>query len=392
MSQRHEFVRLAHQGRHPITELCVAFGISEKTGHKWLARFATEGIAGLADHSHAPHTPPHQLSPGVAEAILTLRATKPTWGPRKLRAFLARTQPAITWPATSTIGALLLRHGLVRRHQRPGGGPRRWMPLDQPLTMPTAPNDVWTADFKGEFHLGSGPYCFPLTVADAHSRFLVGCTALLSTASDPAQVVFTRHFRAYGLPRVIRSDNGTPFASSLALSRLSTLAVWWIRLGIRPERIAPGCPQENGQHERMHKTLKAEATRPPQQTLARQQARFDHFRQEYNTERPHDALALQTPASCYTPSPRELPRRLPPLEYPPNVDVRRVTSNGHFRWHGGWIWLTRVLAGQDIACEQTSLDGWTVSFGPLVLGTLHAPTRILTPESYWKLNPEQQTL
>jgi putative transposase len=386
MSQRSEFVHLAYQGRHPITELCLAFGISEKTGHKWLARFAAAGVAGLGDRSHAPHAIPHQLGAPLVAAILTLRHAHPTWGPRKLRARLVDTRPEMPWPATSTIGALLHRRGLVRPRRRPGGGPARWAPLDHPLTVAAGPNDVWTTDFKGEFRLRAGPYCYPLTVLDAHSRFLLGCTALGSTASAPAQCVFTRLFRTYGLPRVIRSDNGVPFASPLALSRLSALAVWWIRLGIRPERIAPGAPQQNGAHERLHKTLKAEATRPPQLTPARQQARFDHFRQEYNTERPHEALGLRPPARCYTPSSRPFPHRLPAPEYPPQVEIRRVQTNGYIKWHSAAVWLTRALVGQDVGLEQITLDAWTVSFGPLVLGTVDARARSFTPESYWKLD------
>jgi transposase InsO family protein len=328
---------------------------------------------------------PHQLAASLTEAILALRAAHPTWGPRKLRARLVDTRPDRPWPATSTIGTLLSRRGLVRPHRRPGGGPARWAPLDQALTFAATPNDVWTTDFKGEFRLGTGPYCFPLTVLDAQSRFLLGCTALGSTASAPTQGVFTRLFHTYGLPRVIRSDNGVPFASPLALRRLSTLAVWWIRLGIRPERIAPGAPQQNGAHERLHKTLKAEATRPPARTAARQQRRFDDFRREYNTERPHEALGLRPPASAYTPSRQAFPRRLPPLVYPPQVAVRRVSSSGCIKWRGAWVWLTSVLAGQDVALEQAP-DAWTISFGSLVLGTFDAPTRSFTPESYWKLD------
>ena len=390
MSQRQDFVRLAHQGPYPITELCIAFGISEKTGHKWLARFDAEGMPGLADRSHAPHTPPHQLSAALTAEILALRAAHRTWGPRKLRARLVATRPDLPWPATSTIGALLHRRGLVRSHRRPGGGPARWAPLDRPLTRATAPNDVWTADFTGEFRVGAGRYCFPLTVVDAQSRFLLGCTALGSTASAPAHVVFTRLFRTYGVPRVIRSDNGVPFASPLALCRLSALAVWWIRLGIRPERIAPGQPEQNGAHERLHKTLKAETTRPPALTLMRQQACFDRFRREYNTERPHEALGLRPPASCYTPSPRPFPPRLPPLEYPPTAEIRRVSSNGSVKWKSNFVWLTSALAGEDVALEQTTADTWTVAFGPLVLGTFDAATRHLTPESYWKLDIADQ--
>jgi putative transposase len=381
MSQRQEFIRLVHQRRHPITELCIAFGISEKTGHKWLARFAREGVAGLADRSHVPHAPPHQLSAAVRTAILKVRGQHMTWGPRKLRAVLTRTQPMVAWPATSTIGELLRREGLVRagRTRRPSSG----VPLDTGLTIASAPNELWTVDFKGEFRLGPGPYCYPLTVMDAQSRFLVGCTALLSTATTPAQVVFTRLFQRYGLPLVIRSDNGGPFASALALGRLSTLAVWWIRLGIRPERIALGQPQQNGQHERMHRTLKAEATRPPSPTLLHQQQRFDRFRREYNAERPHEALNQQPPASRYTASERRFPARLPALAYPSHLEVRRVGGNGMATWRGRHFWLTRALADQEVSFEETDTDTWTVAFGPLTLGTYHPPTNIFLPEPCW---------
>lgn len=386
MSLRLQFVQEVHRGRRSIRDACRGFAISEKTGYKWLARFATEGPDGLADRLRTRHTFAHQLTPAVAAAILALRHTHPTWGPRKLRASLERTRPRTDWPAPSTIGALLARHGLVRPRRRPGGGPARWAPLDQPLTRAQAPNEVWTTDFKGEFRLGSGAYCYPLTVLDAHSRFLLECRALPSTASAAAHRVFARLFHTYGLPRVIRSDNGVPFASPLALSRLSTLAVWWIRLGIRPERIAPGAPQQNGAHERMHKTLKAETTRPPAASAARQQAHFTAFRHEYNTERPHEALGLQVPASSYHPSPRLMPARLPELEYPAHVEIRRVQTTGMIRWRGTPVCLTTVLAGEAVALDPTATDEWRVSFGPLVLGTLHETTRSFTPESYWTLD------
>jgi len=386
MSLRLEFVHTVHRRRHPITEVCRAFGISEKTGHKWLARFAAAGAAGLEDRPPIAQTYPHQLAPPVAAALLACRHAHPTWGPRKLRAVLARTHPHTTWPAPSTIGALLHRSGLVHPRRRPGGGPPRWAPLDQPLTVARAPNDVWTTDFKGEFRVGTGAYCYPLTVLDAHSRFLLGCQALGSTASGPAQRVFTRLFHTYGLPRVIRSDNGVPFASPLALSRLSRLAVWWIRLGIRPERIAPGAPQQNGAHERMHKTLKAETTRPAAATAAGQQRRFDAFRQEYNTERPHEALGLTPPASGYHAAPRPMPARLPPLRYPAHAEIRRVLTPGLIKWRGTPVWLTGVLVGHDVALEPRDADRWTLAFGPLVLGVLDDRTRSFLPESYWQLD------
>lgn len=386
MSMRLEFVHMVHRRRHPITEVCRAFGISEKTGHKWLARFAADGEAGLVDRPPIAHVVRHQLAPTVAAAILACRTRHPTWGPRKLRAYLDRTRPRTAWPAPSTIGALLHRHGLVHARRRPGGGPARWAPLDQPLTHAHAPNEVWTTDFKGEFRLGSGAYCYPLTVLNAYSRLLLDCRALTSTASAAAQRVFTRLFHTHGLPQVIRSDNGVPFASPLALSRLSPLAVWWIRLGIRPERIRPGAPQQNGAHERMHKTLKAETTRPPAPSAPRQQARFNAFRQEYNTDRPHEALQLQPPVSCYHDSPRPMPARLPPPPYPAHAEIRRVSRNGAIKWRAARLWLTEVLAGEDVALEPCDADRWTIAFGPLVLGTVDDRTRSFIPESYWKLD------
>lgn len=386
MSLRQEFVRWVQRRRCPISEVCCEFGISEKTGYKWLARFRAEGPTGLVDRSHRPHTIAHRLTAPLTREILKVRDHHPLWGPRKLRAHLQAKQPATAWPAASTIGALLVREGRVHAPRRPGGGRARRAPLDQPLTVAQAPNDVWTTDFKGEFRVGRGPYCYPLTVLDAASRFLMGCHALASPASAPTHAIFTHLFQRYGLPRVIRSDNGVPFASPLALSRLSTLAVWWIRLGIRPERIALGAPQQNGAHERMHKTLKAATTCPPAATLARQQHRFDAFRQEYNTERPHEALGLTPPASCYHGSPRPMPVRLPPLEYPAHAEVRRVATSGLIKWRGTSLWLTAVLAGQDVALLPRDTDCWTLAFGPLVLGTVDDRTCHFTPESYWKLD------
>jgi putative transposase len=386
MSLRLEFVQCVHRGRHPITEVCRAFGISEKTGHKWLARFAAEGPAGLTDRPHTPHTIAHRLAPALADAILALRRAHPTWGPRKLHAYLTRRRPATTWPAPGTIGRLLVRHALVPPRRRPGGGPARWAALDHPLSAARGPNDVWTTDFKGEFRVGTGAYCYPLTVLDAASRFLLGCQALGSTETAGAQAVFTRLFHTYGLPWVMRSDNGVPFAHPLALSRLSPLAVWWIRLGIRPERIVPGAPQQNGAHERMHRTLKAETTRPAAATLARQQHRFTAFREEYNTERPHEALGLVPPARCYHASPRPMPARLPPLGYPAHAEIRRVIAPGIIKWRGTPLWLTGVLVGQEVALEPCGPDQWTLAFGPLVLGIVDDRTRSFTPESYWKLD------
>lgn len=387
MSQRREFIRLYLQRQHPVATLCTGFGVSEKTGYKWIARFYESGSPGLADRSHAPRQPAHRVVSAIADEILAFRVKHPTWGPRKLRRRLQELRPEVTWPAASTIGELLKRHGLVRQRRR---SDRRVVPLDLPLVEPIFPNDLWTADFKGEFRLQRGPWCYPLTVVDSASRYLLGCSGLTSTASPGAQRVFRRLFQAYGLPQAIRTDNGVPFASPLALGRLSALAVWWIRLGIRPERIAPGHPQQNGRHERLHRTLKAEATQPSAASWAAQQRRFDVFRTEYNTERPHEALDLQTPVSCYRASLRPFPRSLPELVYSDTLQIRRVRFNGSIKWGGQHIFLSTTLAGEDVALEESETGRWSVQFGPLMLGMIDPETDAFTPGLHWRFNQESE--
>jgi hypothetical protein len=265
--------------------------------------------------------------------------------------------------------------------------------MDAGLTVATSPNDVWSTDFKGQFRLTNGELCYPLTAQDTFSRFVIGTTALSSTASLPVEIAFTRHFEEYGLPKIIRSDNGVPFASPSAIGRLSKLSVWWIRLGIRPERIEPGEPQQNGTHERMHKTLKADATRPPGSSLGEQQIRFDKFRREYNDERPHESLGQQTPSSCYSPSARAFPSRLPEVIYPAHCEVRVVTQSGAINFGSRRFQLSTALTNQEVALEETDDDLWTVSFGPLVLGTLHYPSSTFIDEVRWKIaNPQPQEI
>ncbi|MDQ6886064.1 MAG: leucine zipper domain-containing protein [Gemmatimonadota bacterium] len=280
MSQRLEFVRRVLQRREWMAELCEEFRVSEKTGYKWMARFRAHGAAGLDDRSHAPHHV-HRMGDAIATELLAIRHAHPTWGPRKLLAYAAKRDTPCDWPAPSSVGALLKRAGLVRprRVRAARSTTRNWG-----QSAAVAPNDVWTADFKGQFRLGTGPYCYPLTVADAYSRFLIGCTALPATDAILTRSVFERHFRDYGLPRVIRTDNGVPFATPVALGQLSSLAAWWIRLGIQPERIDRGKPQQNGRHERMHRTLKAETAKPPAHSWRGQQSRFDRFRTCFNEE------------------------------------------------------------------------------------------------------------
>jgi transposase InsO family protein len=384
---REEFVERAMSGRHPVAALCNAYGISEKTGHKWLNRFKEEGRLGLSDRSRAPYESPHKISLEVRREILALREKHPTWGPKKLRVVLRRRVPEKHWPAASSIGDLLRREGCVRPQRRRNIGAE--LPIDSGLTVPHAPNDVWSTDFKGQFRLTNGDLCYPLTAQDAFSRFVIGTTALNSTASLPVEIAFTRHFQEYGLPRVIRSDNGVPFASPSAIGRLSKLSVWWISLGIRPERIEPGEPQQNGTHERMHKTLKADATRPPSSSLTEQQLRFDRFRREYNDERPHESLDQETPASRYSPSARVFPSSLPETVYPAHFEVRVVTQGGAINFRARRFQLSTALTNQEIGLEEIGDDLWTVSFGPLVLGTLHYPSSTFIDDVRWKSDDSQ---
>jgi putative transposase len=379
---REEFVELAMSGKYTIAALCNAYGISEKTGHKWRNRFKEEGRPGLADRSRAPHESPQKISLEVRREILALREKHPTWGPKKLRVILRRRVPEKHWPAPSSIGELLRREGCVKpsRRRNTGSG----LPIDSGLTVACAPNDVWSTDFKGQFRLTNSELCFPLTAQDSFSRFLIGTTALSSVASRPVEISFTRHFQEYGLPLVIRSDNGVPFASPLAIGRLSKLSVWWIRLGIRPERIEPGEPQQNGQHERMHKTLKADATRPPSSSLTDQQLRFDRFRREYNEERPHESLRQETPSTLYSRSPRAFPSCLPDLICPAHFEVRVVSMIGSIKFRSRKFHLSTALVNQEIGLEETDDDLWTVSFGPLILGTLHYPSSTFIDEVRWK--------
>ena len=382
MSERVAFIQKTLHRRSTFRLLCQEFGVSEKTGYKWVKRFAEGGIVALADRSHAPRHPAHQVAEAIRQLILTCRRRHPHWGPRKLRAVLQRHDPTTGWPAPSTIGGILRQAGLVGPTRRP----RRRPPVAPLPAAPEQPNALWCTDFKGEFLVGNGAWCYPLTLTDSASRFLLSCSALTSTRSVEAWPVFRRAFQRYGLPRAIRSDNGVPFATT-ALARLSPLAVWWIRLGIRSELIAPGHPEQNGRHERMHKTLKAETARPPAPTLEAQQGRFDRFRARFNQQRPHEALGYTPPAEHYQASDRPLPKRLPALEYAPDCVLRRVMSNGCFRWHSHRVFLSSVLAGQSIGLEEIEDGLWAVSFGPLLVAHFDATTVTLCEKLEWRVSP-----
>jgi transposase InsO family protein len=382
MSEQIAFIQACLDRTERIIDICARFGISEKTGHTLLARFRGEGLAAFAARSHAPHRQPLRMSADVEARILALRRRHPDYGPEKLRDRLRHLEPNTRWPATSSIGALLLRAGLVHHRRRSRRATSRALTGER--TAATAPNVVWTADFKGEFRLGDGVYCYPLTVLDLHSHYLLGCTALASTAVVPTRAAFTQLFRTYGLPEVIRTDNGIPFAQPNAMGRLGSLAYWWVRLGIRPEHIRPARPAENGAHERFHKTLKAVTTRPRAASLAAQHRRFLHFQREYNTERPHASLAQHVPpAQYYTPSLRAMPHHLPPVWYPETAVVRRVSDGGFIKWHQYRIFLSNNLTGETVALVEQADDLITISYSHLALGDFDPLLHRFTPRVRW---------
>jgi putative transposase len=363
MDQRTQFIADYLRGSLSTTDLCALYGVSRKTGYKWIDRYLRYGPAGLDARSCKPRASPNQTDQEIVTAILEARRRHPSWGAKKLVVLLHKGHPRWGLPGRSTVCDILSRHGLVpkQRQRRRIGHPGK------PTSAILAPNDLWCADYKGQFKTGNGLYCYPLTVTDGYSRYLLSCQALDSTAVAGAKPVFTRLFRKYGLPMRIRTDNGVPFATT-TLARLSALSAWWVRLGVMPELIEPGKPQQNGSHERMHRTLKNETTRPAARNLSAQQRKFNHFRDEFNNERPHEALDQQTPASQYQPSLREMPNKIPPLEYPDRFEVRYVSANGGIRWNKNWVNVSTVCIGEHVGFEEIDDGIWNVYFGPLKLG------------------------
>ena len=362
MIERARLVALHLDGLYSIAELADRFGVSRPTVYKWIARYREGGAEALADRTSERHTQ-HARTPGDIEALLVAcRETHPTWGPRKLLPYLARRHPTLDLPAPSTVGSILERHGLTKK-RRPRRPPRH--PGSTPLVT-TAPNDVWTADFKGQFKTRDGVYCYPLTVCDSHSRFVLACRGLASVKQAPVHVWFGRLFREHGLPVAIRTDNGTPFATN-AICGLSQLAVWWIKLDIDHQRIDPGRPQQNGAHERMHRTLKAETARPPERDAASQQARFDRWRAEFNDDRPHEALGGAAPSSVYRTSERVMPERLPEPEYPGHFEVRYLSKDGNIRFKKHQFFVSKALAHEYLGLEEIADGVWSLHFYDRVL-------------------------
>ena len=366
MGERKKFIDDLLDRRYSMSELCIKYGISRKTGYKWIERFRLEGVQGLEDRSHAATVVHNRTNPEVEQALIAARHRHPTWGAAKLMYEVSRRHPQWTLPHESTVCDILKRNGLVRPRlqRRAVGHPGR------PRQEILRPNDCWSADFKGQFRLGNGQYCYPLTVTDNYSRYLLEVRGLEGTLHDESKRVFTRLFKEHGLPARMRTDNGVPFAAA-SLGRLSRLSVWWIKLGVLPELIEPGKPQQNGRHERMHKTLKDETTKPPAHSMPGQQRKFDRFRGEFNGQRPHEALDMTPPAGWYHASSRSMPDKLLEPDYPDRFEVRLVSGNGGIRWHSSWVNVTSVLTGEYIGLEEVDDGLWDVYFGPMRIGRFH---------------------
>lgn len=370
MEERIRFVLQATREEGSFTALCGEFGISRKTGYKWLARYRVHGVDGCRERSRRPRASPTRIPAAVEALVLRERHRHRTWGPKKLREILGTKYGITPVPAVSTIGNLLTRHGLTRktRRRRPVSAPDR-----RTRTAATHPHAVWAADFKGWFRTRDGQRCDPLTISDLASRYVLACRIVGGPRSADVRPVFRRVFRRFGVPEVLRVDNGPPFGSR-GVCGLSALSVWWLQLGIRVEFLEPSHPEQNGAHERMHRTLKAETTRPPAATPRAQQGRFDRWRHTFNTERPHEALGMQRPAERYRPSSRRYTNHPAPVAYPRHYEVRRVKSTGIVRWRNQVWYIGQALHGMAVGLTEVDEGRWAVYFGDLLLGYLDART------------------
>jgi transposase InsO family protein len=374
MDQKIQMISNWLSGEYSIMELSRIYEVSRKTLYKWIERYEADRDFGLQERERRPLLMPRATPADIVAGILAARSQHVHWGARKLLAWLRWHYPDKRWPVASTTSTILKRHGLVQpRHKR-----HHTPPYSQPFLRANQPNEVWCADFKGQFRLGEGSLCYPLTLSDSCSRYLLGCWGLSHPAHLPTRAQLERAFREYGLPSAIRTDNGAPFAS-VGLGGLSRLGVWLVKLGIRPERIAKAHPEQNGRHERMHRTLKAEAISPPRQNMNAQQRAFDRFRTIYNNERPHEALGQRTPASLYRSSARTFPSKLPEVSYPQSCRVRRVKGGGCFKWQNRELYLSGPLAGEHIGLKEIDNGIWQIYFGFYPLGILD--------ESIWKIGP-----
>ena len=374
------FIEMWLTGEESVSGLCRLFGISRKSGHKRINRYSEHGFEGLGDRSSAPHTHPNATSPDVAMRLIEAKRANATWGPKKLVAWLRAEDPDVVWPAPSTAGEILDRAGLVKRRRRR----RKASAWSEPFTEAVHPNDVWSVDFKGWIRTKDGTRVDPLTMQDASSRYLLACRGLTQPRTAQVHRAMDRAFREYGLPRAIRTDNGPPFGS-VGLGGLTKLSIWWIKLGITPERIEPGHPEQNGRLERLHRTLKEETAAPPRASRRSQQSAFDAFMDSYNERRPHEALGQRPPSRVYRPSVREYPKGVESPEYGGGVTVRRVRTNGQIKWRGELIYLSEALRGEPVGLVQKDTRYWTLQYGPLSIGllddhtgqVLNTPTKVL---------------
>ena len=371
MDQRVRFIAAWTQQQETVTALAARFGVSRKTAYKWIGRYQNEGPAGLQERSSAPKNQARATPVEIADPIIALRRKHPAWGPRKLRARLALDHPECTWPAASTIGEILKREGLVRP-RRPR---RRAPPMEHPFAEALAPNDVWCTDFKGWWRTGDGRRCEPFTLSDAMSRYLLACKPVDRTNFVTVWPLVIDAIREFGLPRTIRSDNGPPFGTTAA-GGLSRMGVHLIKMGVLPERIRPGKPQQNGRHERMHLTLKKEAATPPSATLAGQKRRLTKFKNMFNHERPHEALGQIPPAKVYTPSPRIWDGKFRSPDYLKADHIRRVRTEGAIRWRGNMLFVSELLKREPVGLFEVGEDEFEVRFGPILLGRIDQKNRM----------------
>ena len=378
MDQRIEFIADYLHGDYTKKDLCMLYGISRPTGDKWIKRYHDHGPEGLQERPRRPHHHPDTTAPEVVERIVEAKLAHPSFGPKKVMDRLRAQEPNTPWPADSTAGDILKRNGLVRPRRK-----RRHVPAD-PHTLVTcnAPAQSWSADFKGDFRLGNGQRCYPLTLTDNHSRFILQCRALRHMTTAAVKPWFEWVFRQYGLPETLRTDNGSPFASS-AVGGLTQLSKWWVRLGIRPERIRPATPSENGRHERRHRSLKEAVINPPASSLSAQQRRFDSFVEEFNWQRSHEGLGRLTPGQVHEVSLRPYPAKLPTIEYDSAVTVRRVRRTGEFKWRGRLLYLSQVLAQEPIGLVPCDNACWEIRYSFHLLGVLDERTYTITSAKEW---------
>jgi transposase InsO family protein len=369
-----EMINLWLNKEYTITELSTIYGVSRKTIYKWIERYNEQGILGLKELSRDTYSHPNSTPEEIVRVILDKKKHKMGWGPKKILARLRSEYPDIKWPADSTGNDILKRHGLVMPRKY-----RRHTPAyTEPFLDCNQSNKVWSADYKGQFRTGDGKLCYPLTITDNYSRYILGCRGLTRPTFDQTKPYFEWVFRQYGLPEAIRTDNGTPFAGS-GFGGLSRLSVWFIKLGIKPERIEAGCPQQNGRHERMHRTLKQMTASPPRKNMTQQQIAFNRFTEEYNNERPHEALGQKPPASVYSHSTKQYPVKLPSIEYNDDDTIRYVHNNGCIKWNGGLYFLSKPLIGEYVLLKQLDEYLWEISYSSYPLGLLDVKKNKIIP-------------